>query len=442
MATVLGFSLPTKVEHIHVAYNGISESGIREIRNWINSQSSPQLAPLPSDWCYDWCVKGKGVYVGTFPKRVAKFQYTKYSTKLTSAQMAELGTLANRHCVKQSDYWIDFTQDFDWEPGDFGEDPESCYWKSKDEARTEILPGLNSWAFRFYEKRDYSNFSGSHYEGMARCWAVPFRRTFVLFNAYGMELTQMARIASSMWDCYYKKLKVENNGESDGLLWINSGSGIAVGNQADVLALGSRTDFCYPRNATKPCSQCGNRHDPELLSRRTLSNGRVMLLCEYCEDSYPKCNRCGNYQHESYTSQVPSCQGAMRYCDGCMGQKDSWMETCEICGENHRVVPLYLNAWYTPRSIESDAGGILQLCHHSNLAIGQGAECFHVCQQCYGAASSEYGDATFPVIRIEPGQPSYREHSEWLQIIRNFLKDNRGMHIRSLQVEQTEPQLF
>src|SRR5690349_11332511 len=93
---------------ISLPLGSISEEGKRLISHYIHQQSlrselwqaaNPNatrayLPDLPYEWAWEWVIKGRGEYVGTFPKRASKFYWQTHNLKCPTAFIQQLGNFA------------------------------------------------------------------------------------------------------------------------------------------------------------------------------------------------------------------------------------------------------------------------------------------------------------------------------------------------------------
>lgn len=284
------FDLRSERFEVKVPANGISETGQDGIQYqlsyWYNIQ-------LPDDWQWVWRVGGKGEYVGNFPKRVAKWFYQTQQIKIPPDRMSVIGNIASENTRKEPRvYFCDFTQKFDWNDGDFG-DSGSCYWGGRAGAR-QMLSDHDAWAIRFYKDDTYE-------EGIGRSWVVPWRikgeKVLIAFNGYGpcdLGLLGQVRVLSCHFNhAYYKRIELDNEGSSGGMLHINGdnhGIGYILG-EACIVAGVNHVDFHWDEPVR--CRNCG-----EFLSEDesfSLNDGTFCescyhdrtFYCENCNETYP-----------------------------------------------------------------------------------------------------------------------------------------------------------
>ena len=296
---------------------------------------------------------------GTLPKRMAAF-WRKRDIKLPVDAIAQLGNLANAHTEKHSEHVIDFTQDFSWRRGDFGDDG-SCFWSERLGAK-EMLNNMGAYAIRFWEPGDECN-------GLARAWLVPREDEgfFVLFNAYcksgwSYDALTMSRILSFHLGLSYRKVDpLLNNATGDGLLWINGRAkndftseriphGYIVGAPDAINDVGEY-DFREPEVANwsgdddeddddrSSCYRCGAYCDDDDLLR----GANDEWYCESCWDiCFSCCDRCGSVK---YKADVCNVSGST-WCDSCT---QNYAVMCESCEDYYKDGDTYRGpdgAWY------------------------------------------------------------------------------------------------
>ena len=160
----------------------VSDAGIKEIHRYLNKELDI-MCYFPCEWGWDW-VNTKGMYRGKLPNRVAARIKSYYGLKLTSEQRSMLGNIARKHLCTKDHYTIDFTNEFDWRPGDFG-DHGSCFWGDNYPAR-KVMEENDVLAIRFYNEDG---------KGFGRAWLYELSTdAWVLFNAYGPECPEAASV--------------------------------------------------------------------------------------------------------------------------------------------------------------------------------------------------------------------------------------------------------
>jgi len=304
----------TDIEH---PVDGIGNAGMDEVRNLLIKegvlQYSYEFESVIEEVGCEWIVK-KGKYAGTFPKRIAKSIKAKYKKKIDPTILGNLGELAKRHTVEAKGYRIDFTSDFSWRAGDFG-DEGSCFWGDHGGAKDMIL-NAGGLAVRFYEDDGW----GSD-KGYGRAWMLPYGKHWVIFNTYGKHLTTItvARILATEMGWSYKRIRFHNNGDYDHTLWINGARAYLIGETGKIEDIDSvdlrLTD--EHRGGEYVCAMCDERMDDYFTV-----NGS--WYCSYCyEDNFFYCEGCNCDRYTADSSEVYYwMDGRMRYysqyvCDDC-----------------------------------------------------------------------------------------------------------------------------
>jgi hypothetical protein len=296
----------------------------------------------------EW-IKVKGVYAGTLPKRIAKF-YARNGIRLPNDLLGKIGSIANADLVSQSIYGLDIDFNFEWDPGDYG-DEGSCYWGCRTDAK-QLIRDSDGCAIRVYVKNDYNN-----WEGYGRCWALPINETdIVIFNAYpkNFKLIKLARMISTIIGYNYNEVSLSNNETKGGLLWINGSNHYVISP--------NNFDQDYPDTidlhlSLHNCSSCGKSLD-ELDDYRCYSY-EGESFCKTCfDETFCQCERCGEtvYNDDAiYYDYIP-------YCDYCY---DHLYTTCDYCGYTCYRDDIHY--------IDDDDLSYCGECFHHN---------FHECEEC------------------------------------------------------------
>lgn len=182
---------------------------------------------------------------GTFPKRLSSYLYKEHNVRLDGDQVREIGNLLKPYVQTGKTYYYDFTGDFDWDDGDFG-DLGSCFWGDRGDSITR-LEEHDSMAMRFWKDRGKETQKGYEhsiedsvygFRGYGRAWLAFPRRSdrfyarnrplepvecVVLFNAYpkGFQKATVARILAKHLNLSYKRIALRCRGSDDHTLWIN-----------------------------------------------------------------------------------------------------------------------------------------------------------------------------------------------------------------------------
>jgi hypothetical protein len=290
----------------------ISPEGIRQIRIKLEDES----IRLPVDW--EWVAKvgGKGEFVGSFAKRVAKYAHVYHNKRLHSDFLGVIGSLVSQHTATESVYTYDITRRIEWSAGDFG-DSGSCYWGCRSGARTMIEEN-NGGAVRLY--RDTGR-------GYARCWITPHGDGYVIWNGYGETTATFANIVSAIFSMPYKRVSLSNQGSDTNTLWINGGFGYYVAENAPEFngEIDLGWDEIEGEDDRYTCCNCGDSVD----------NDDVIMIRDepYCCDCanvcYSCCCHCGDWVDHDDIVNVDDDY----YCTECADRR---FTRCDICGEYHK----------------------------------------------------------------------------------------------------------
>lgn len=270
----------------------------------------------------DWVVKGNQKYVGTFPKRISKLVWLEFNIKVEEQIISEVGNIASRYLTNSSKILADFSNEFDWDAGDYGDDG-SCFWSCRTAAKA-MMQENGGWAMRFYD---------NNRNGIGRCWVMPVRHNnengYVVFNAYGSNrdcgLWIHARLIAGLLGFSYKKIDYLVNGGSDeGKLYINGGRGIVIGPENLVNNI-ERYDFEIDEPDRHECYNCGETvYDEDGIMTH---NHR-----EYCESCFDEIfTRCDNCSESVETDDAEYLSGNYYCCVTC-AREDGW-EWCDRCDE-------------------------------------------------------------------------------------------------------------
>ena len=241
-----------KIKGIHkleIPGDGL-ELGLPEIRGivfslykeWIKNHSPldyfPVLELLTENWCWK---EGEGK---TLPQRISKI-LNKNGFQLAKSYLGDLGNSIREAIPMLKEYYIDITQDFNWEDGDFG-DQGSCMWEGRSTVRSEMTKDGRFYAFRFFKPQGESSafwnssacYSG--YIGTGRTWLfkemvqirinkrIHNEEILILFNSYGHALRQQAAILATLTGLASKSISLSNKKMTSGGLYIN-GRGYIIG---------------------------------------------------------------------------------------------------------------------------------------------------------------------------------------------------------------------
>lgn len=218
---------------------------------------------------------------GSLPKRIAKWYYDKYGKKLPDSISSAIGNIVRKKTVPNKKYHFDFTRDFTWEAGDFG-DHESCFWESRSEIRDRMMDDPRFHAIRFFTEHKRENGlitsrlgcfhadKDTYWTGHSRAWFVRETITrevqkkviehtvYIVFNGYGMTTEQISSVFSSFLGVGYKVITVSNHKHLHKALYIND-VGYLIGDKS---ILDQISDYDFSLNSY---------YDQRLTSRYSLT---------------------------------------------------------------------------------------------------------------------------------------------------------------------------
>jgi ribosomal protein L37AE/L43A len=241
---------------------------------------------------------------GTLTKRIAAALYKEYQIKLEPSILSEIGTMLKNYHIDKQNLLCDFVPlkpKMEWWNRGMFEDSNSCFWSERNGARM-LMANNGFWCFRVWsdkarqalhdnpkltptdliltEDKDY---------GMARAWIFPYKNNIVMFNGYARNnsalqnnsLLQLTRIASLYLGTSYKEIAFLNEGQADGLLYINNGGkGYILGEQSIINRVNEvDANFKEDEYQTHICQFCGETRDTE-----QMTDGQ--WACENCENEY------------------------------------------------------------------------------------------------------------------------------------------------------------
>ena len=254
----------------------------------------------------------------SFAKRLAK-QLAKTGRKLSKPQIETINNIAESGTTKPKSEWIAFDDDYlTGRAGNYGNSC-SCWWQNGDySAGRPSLHGAGGYACRTFDEQ--GNFAGG------RCWIVPVPEGHLIFNAYGLQLKEFAKLLSSMWKCAYVNVDVSRPSD----IYINGDDGFILGVKEKLPRDGDTYDWDVEvvdgDDGLVECDDCSERIDPDDCYHDP--NGNAVCESCYCE-RYSGCGRCG----ETFAiDDVIDCGGDW-YCESCAERKG--YRKCQDCDEWH-----------------------------------------------------------------------------------------------------------
>lgn len=324
-----------KLFHVQLSLGVINNDGYNAMVELAGKLGLP-LNPLRDveneDGNIEWITRE-----GKLPRRIQKAYFQKAKVKLTAEQVSEFGNVAQRFLAKANSYFVDFTNKIDWDAGDFG-DNGSCFWDDREDAKV-IITNASGFAVRLWEQTEKT------YRSLARCWAIPQDKKLFIFNAYGADLHTFANVLSAMLKMPISRINLQNNDDTHGLLYVNSGRGYAIGTndlshwdfKLDVFwetcencrNTVTNNDFEYNGYAYCeecyydlffPCDKC-----EDTSSRDDMSEVDGLTVCESCYNDANVCEQCDKHTFDALTDTEDN----HSLCDDCVSNHAS---QCEECG--------------------------------------------------------------------------------------------------------------
>lgn len=216
---------------------------------------------------------------GRMTKRISKHYYDQYGFDLDESTRALVGNFLN-YDAPPGPFHYDVTNVIDWKAGDFG-DHGSCFLIS----RLHAVAGIEDYgatALRFWK-------SATRTKGIARTWVAPHQDKPVVFNAYGLSLTQYASFLRGLYpEVPQTYVYLTNKGSSDGTVYINGGIGLLLGEEAEDFDLSVDLSI---EPASKMMRRCGHCHmRSERVVRVNVREGvgfSSVYMCPRCATAFP-----------------------------------------------------------------------------------------------------------------------------------------------------------
>jgi len=292
----------------------------------------------------DWLVTGKGDYVGTFPKRVAKWLFKRHGVKLSASHLQTIGNLVSDHVSKDSaDIYLAFDQEYT--EGSEARDychHDSCWWGEGRKGLREGFVKEGGWAIR--------QFDG--YTPTSRCWIVWDKEhsCYVLFNAYGKtDLANFSRNLSTAWGLSYSQASLYPDRDE---YFINSDKCYVIADPVTAEKLAGTELYVSWHKPIKPLIQCHCccEHFPEDEADTARSADGIVQVCPDCLPSHTHtCNRCYNRFVDDAMSSTRqgyciACSDYVNPCRCCNSQLTE-QTYCESCVRVYNLIDVYEIDW-------------------------------------------------------------------------------------------------
>lgn len=184
--------------------------------------------------------------VNTLPKRLSQELYKFNKATLSSSFWGNLGNELREKIPMSPQFVVRIADRFDWTAGAFG-DHGSCMFESRSATKNAMAASGKFLALQTFSTVNENpsaivrSINNVTYYGQSRCWVYPTEVTIggkdemviLIFNSYGpVPLQQLAIIVQGLTEAEAtKRIKVSNQGNTSGGIYVNSGGGILIGSQ-------------------------------------------------------------------------------------------------------------------------------------------------------------------------------------------------------------------
>lgn len=159
---------------------------------YLSEEGEKLISSVLSDWYgikvpadFNWSKNmARG---GRINRRLSKMAHDEFGIKIPAAVLEEMGNIYEKYYVPDSTFFFNFSGNFNWERGDFG-DPRSCFFGGS--RNRHILRFSGAYAAQFHRQKDVKS-------GFARAWCLDTPEGTLVFNAYGMDLNRISGILSN-----------------------------------------------------------------------------------------------------------------------------------------------------------------------------------------------------------------------------------------------------
>jgi hypothetical protein len=316
--------------------NGITKEGFYELRNWFIMNGKDKLTQtldeiyIPKTAWSKWMISEKGEYVGTWPKRFAKYCYEEKGIKFKSTDLAEIGAILSRHCERgtRSFFW-QFCKHMEWGNGRFGErNHTSCWWTDNHYRATRlgIRHHPDTFTVLFYE--DESGYIG-HKEtaGIGRCVGAKTEKGLVIFNAYGeYTLNRIAQVMATHMGLSYRRVMVK--GHPNQMIYINMGNKDNEQVDEEVVIDGHHNG--------------GSIGFGFLIGEEAIINGITDVNLPDFRFKDVNCEYCGKPLYSADSMHIQD----RYYCDKCIKEHISRCELCHELTDEEGKTKVYYNGKY------------------------------------------------------------------------------------------------
>jgi len=186
----------------------------------LENLANKNLSIFPDEW--NWNVN-YAVYhcdnkkiSGSLAKRIRKFLNYRYSISLSEENMGGLGEILRVARNRTTQFHCKFVDNFDWNPGDFG-DYRSCFWTQRKLAKKVLLEAKARPVLFYRDGKGIARAITINHSHLDNC--------LVIFNAYGMVLTEIVSLLAKHFKCKHKIVSILKKYDPYNLVHINKNVG-------------------------------------------------------------------------------------------------------------------------------------------------------------------------------------------------------------------------
>lgn len=259
---------------------------------------------------------------GTYPKRLARYLKSQYNAKLDTRHIETIGNIGAAYVSRKSEYVLTFDRGFLTGDAKAYCNSGSCWFGTGSYSGSrQALYDNGGYAVRVWEDG----------KPAARCWIAPHEGNHLIFNSYGLDLIEFARILSQRNGLLYKRVEIET---SDDSLYVNGNYGYIIGEDVSTIDYVCLDWHCEP---VCRCSNCGDGIHPDDSycvddeSYCDYCYGELFATCDRCCESIPA-DDILNCDQSYYCQWCAEREGYNR-CDGCSEMRDDVISDIDLCQE-------------------------------------------------------------------------------------------------------------
>lgn len=242
---------------------------------------------------------------GKLAKRIKRNLKKLHNENITPEAMSDIGNKANQYTLRDGAYTVEITRDLAGTVGMFG-DSDSCFQEGHENDHHLFAMDDNS---DFYAIRIYRQ-SGSR---LARSWGWDSGDGLVVFNAYGMTLYKVAKIASQALKQDMRQIQFSFDG------WLNERRCYAIGGDPEAVTFRA---YCHPEqyqndNHQGYCVHCDSTiYDDD---NYHMSDGGDMYCSSCWREQFKRCDHCHSWydREQIHLQSVRGLHGTQRVCPAC-----------------------------------------------------------------------------------------------------------------------------